>query len=146
MARVAEILGVAHEIGGRLADIPSPSLAPALADIRAQLAGLVFPGFVTALGSDRLPHLLRYLRAIVRRLDKLPTEPARDAERMERSSSCNRRTRSSPPEPATPRPAEVEQVRWMIEELRVSYFAQMLGTPAPISDKRIWKAVDQLES
>ena len=146
VARVAEILGVAHEIGGRLADIPSPSLAPALADIRAQLAGLVFPGFVTALGSDRLPHLLRYLRAIVRRLDKLPTEPARDAERMEKVQLLQQAYAKLAARAGAPRPAEVEQVRWMIEELRVSYFAQMLGTPAPISDKRIWKAVDQLES
>jgi ATP-dependent helicase HrpA len=148
VARVAEILAVAHEIGGRLSDTRSTSVAPAVADIRAQLAGLVFPGFVTAHGTERLPHVLRYLRAIARRLDKLPAEPARDAERMAKvqllQQAYEKLAGRGGPGADGPDAEGVARVRWMIEELRVSYFAQMLGTPAPVSEKRIWKAIDEL--
>ncbi len=144
---VARVLGEAHEVEIRLAGAhPVPVLEPALADMRAQFAGLVYPGFVAATGARRLPDLVRYLRAIVRRLDKLAGEQVRDADRMatvhRAASDYAARLRELPAE-ARSRPA-VQAVRWLIEELRVSLFAQVLGTPVPVSEKRIRAAIAAL--
>ena len=81
---VTQILAEAHEVELRLASAGpgSPALAAALADMRAQFAGLIYPGFIAETGAARLPDLVRYLRAIVRRLDKFGGDQARDAERM----------------------------------------------------------------
>ena len=157
IARVAEVLSAAHEVEVRLRGLSGPTVEPALADVRAQLAGLIFPGFVTSHGSGRLSDLLRYLRGIARRLDRLPSNVQRDHDLMltvQRLQESYREVRDHdtrggqrlPGSAAEPGGAEVEQIRWMIEELRVSYFAQVLGTPTPISDKRIRKALDQLAS
>ena len=77
-----EILRAAHAAQIRLGELRSPVLEPAAADIRDQLAGLVYPGFLAATGTRRLPALARYLRAIQYRLDKLPDNPGRDAQQM----------------------------------------------------------------
>lgn len=143
---VARILAVAHRIDRRLSGSVSPALAAMAADVRDQLSGLVYPGFVTATGYRRLPDLPRYLQAIERRLDKAPENPDRDRDRMQavqHLESSYRRLRDTMPAD-DPAADEVEQIRWMIEELRVSYFAQPLGTAYPISDKRIQKAIDRL--
>jgi ATP-dependent helicase HrpA len=135
------ILAASHEAEARLKSINSPSLAPALADVRAQLSRLIYPGFVTATGARRLPDVLRYLRAIDRRLSRLPEDPHRDRERMQQIQQLEARyvrTRD-----AHPGAVKVREVRWMLEELRVSFFAQQLGTAYPISEKRILKALDQ---
>jgi ATP-dependent helicase HrpA len=144
---VARVLGEAHEAEVRLAtDRVVPVLEPALADMRAQLAALIYPGFIAATGARRLPDLVRYLRAIVRRLDKLAGEQARDAERMATvhrvARAYSERLRDLTPE-ARARP-DVQAVRWLIEELRVSLFAQTLGTPTPVSEKRILAAIAAL--
>jgi ATP-dependent helicase HrpA len=145
----ARVLGQAHEVEVRLAAAhPLPVLEPALADMRAQFTTLVYPGFIAATGARRLPDLIRYLRAVVRRLDKLAGEPVRDAERMAEVHRVGRayqaRLRDLPPE-ARSRP-DVLAVRWLIEELRVSLFAQVLGTPVPVSGKRVLAAVAALPS
>jgi ATP-dependent helicase HrpA len=154
VAKVAEVLAVAHELDGRIRRTSNPAVLPALTDVKAQLAALVFPGFVTATGWARLPDLLRYLRAIERRLDKLASETARDSERMRRLEQVQAAYEQAKEKVARDARAEgslsvaaeegLRQIRWMIEELRVSYFAQVLGTPGPISDKRILKAIEQL--
>ena len=77
-----EILRGAHEARMRLDALRSPALAPAVADIRAQLDGLIAPGFLTAAGTARLPALARYVKAIGRRLDKLADNAGRDAQQM----------------------------------------------------------------
>jgi ATP-dependent helicase HrpA len=145
---VAQILAEAHEVEIRLANAahPVPALAPALADVRTQFAGLIYPRFISAAGARRLPDLVRYLRGIVRRLDKLSGEQAKDAERMEivrRVMADYEETRAELPAGQRTRP-DVVAVRWMIEELRVSLFAQVLGTPGPVSEKRILTALDAL--
>src|SRR5690606_41031656 len=121
-------------------------LAPAVADLRAQLGGLIRPGFITELGWQRLPDLLRWLQAAARRLDKLPSNPDRDARAMavvQRVQQEYERLRAS--RPAThPGAAELDRIRWMIEELRVSLFAQQLGTRYPVSEQRIYRAMDAL--
>ena len=119
---------------------------PAAADLRAQLSGLIYPGFVTATGYRRLPQLTRYLRGIERRLDKLPENPARDAANMavaRRAEQAYRQAVADLP-PARRTDPQVTDVRWMLEELRVSLFAQTLGTLAPVSENRVLAALDRL--
>jgi ATP-dependent helicase HrpA len=77
-----EILRTAHSVEVRLGELRSPALEPAAADIRAQLGGLVYPGFLTAAGAARLSAIARYLRAVERRLDKLADNAGRDAQQM----------------------------------------------------------------
>ncbi|HKS47393.1 MAG TPA: ATP-dependent RNA helicase HrpA [Amycolatopsis sp.] len=142
LSEVENTLRVSNEVEARLADARGP--AESLRDIRSQLNGLIYPGFVTATGFDRLPNLVRYLRAIERRLEKLPTAAARDVELLRDvqwlTEEYQRAVEALPPGIA-PGP-ELVEVRWMIEELRVSYFAQTLGTAYPVSTKRILRALD----
>jgi ATP-dependent helicase HrpA len=114
--------------------------------MRAQLARLIYPGFVTATGHRQLPQLTRYLRGIDRRLDKLPENPARDAANMavaQRVEQAYRQAVADLP-PARRNDPDVTEVRWMLEELRVSLFAQTLGTLAPVSETRILAALSRL--
>ena len=144
---VARVLIEAHEVQVRLSGAnPVPALQPALADIRAQFAGLIYAGFIAATGARRLPDLVRYLRAILRRLDKLAGEQVRDADRMavaRRLADAYETRLRDLSATARSRP-DVEAVRWLIEELRVSLFAQVLGTPVPVSEKRVLAAIDAL--
>jgi ATP-dependent helicase HrpA len=142
LSEVEQILRAANDVETRLADARGP--AESLADIRSQLDGLVFPGFVTATGFDRLPNLIRYLRAIERRLDKLPTGATRDVELLRDVQWVREEYQHAVdalPPGVEPGPALVD-VRWMLEELRVSYFAQTLGTAHPVSPKRILRTLD----
>ena len=143
---VARALAAAHEAEVALGRAASPALAPALADVRAQLDALIYPGFVGPTGARRLPDLARYLRAITQRLDKMPAAPGRDADRMAIVHRVTDAYRQAMAELAASgrRGAEARDVRWMIEELRVSLFAQTLGTPAPVSEQRIRSALDRL--
>jgi ATP-dependent RNA helicase HrpA len=142
VSRVERVLAVAGEVEGRLAGLTNPAFGPAVADVRAQLDGLVYPGWVTASGRRRLPDLLRYLRAMAQRLDRLPGDLAGDAERMDSLAAVTdawRQARARRPDDAA-----LAELRWMLEELRVSYFAQSLGTPYPVSEKRVLRAIDRL--
>ena len=137
---VQRVLAAAHPVEARLA---GPASSEALTDMRTQFGELVYPGFVTATGRERLPDLVRYLASIERRLDKLPENPRRDAELTARVAAVRQEY-----EDASKRRGgdadELRRIRWMIEELRVSYFAQLLGTPYPVSDTRIYRALDSL--
>jgi ATP-dependent helicase HrpA len=143
--RVEPILAADHDLEQRLKGSASRAPQPALADLRAQLDGLVYQGFVSATGWRRLPDVLRYLRAMRQRLDKLPQQPHRDRELMDgieqlRASYQQLLDRLPPGRPPT---GALREIRWMLEELRVSYFAQALGTPYPVSDKRVRRALEQ---
>jgi len=143
---VGEVMVAAHEAESAMRRATSPVLAPALADAAAQFAALVYPGFVSATGLARLPDLVRYLRAIGRRLEVAAGDPRRDAERMaavHRAAGAYRHVVEQLP-PARRADSDVQAVRWMIEELRVSLFAQMLGTSGPVSEKRIQAALARL--
>ena len=143
---VERVLAVAGEVEGRLAELANPVFAPAAADVRAQLDDLIYPGWVTATGRRRLPDVLRYVRAMQLRLDRLPGDLAADADRMEsvaRVTDAWRRAAGRPPA-TRPDPAALAEIRWMLEELRVSYFAQSLGTAHPVSEKRVLRAIDRL--
>lgn len=136
---VEPVLATSHQIDSRLA---GASRGTAVDDIEAQLGTLIRPGFVAATGLRRLRDLLRYLRAVQYRLDKLPGNQARDAERTAtvRALITDHRALAGD----GPLDEETEAIAWMIEELRVSLFAQPLGTAYPISETRVRKAMAKL--
>ena len=115
---------------------------PAMTDLRAQLAGLVHPGFVAAAGPTALRDYPRYLRAMQERIDRLG-DLGRDRELMARveplQQAWQHRVDALPE--GRPLPADLRRVRWMLEEYRVSLWAQQLGTDGPVSDARIRKAL-----
>jgi len=142
---VARVLGVAQAVEVRVRGTSSLTLLPALTDIRGQLDGLVYRGFVAATGRRRLPDLVRYLRGVERRLEKLPENPGRDRALMSRVEQVQEwyddaLARLAPGEAPS---ADLAAVRWMIEELRVSLFAQGLRTAYPVSEQRIRTALDR---
>jgi ATP-dependent helicase HrpA len=143
---VEQVLTAAHAVEARYAEAArgaaAAGLEPSLADIRAQLDGLVYRGFVSGTGRRRLPDLVRYLRGIERRLEKLPYDPARDrlwTRQIQEVHAAYEEARAE-----LPPSAALDDVRWMIEELRISYFAQTLKTAHPVSDKRVYRALDDL--
>jgi ATP-dependent helicase HrpA len=139
VAQVARILALAQQAERQVAGIRALPLLPALADIKEQLSALIVPGFVTEAGWDRLPHLARYHHGVLHRLERLPGDPVRDGERMRRVREVQeayQRTLDAV-RPGRPVPDELTDVRWLIEEFRVSLFAQQLGTASPVSEKRI---------
>ncbi|SDC97896.1 ATP-dependent RNA helicase HrpA [Rhodococcus tukisamuensis] len=112
-------------------------------DVREQLESLVYPGFVADTGAVRLRDLPRYLDGAIKRLEALPGSATRDRQALAVLDAvyddyARMLTRLDPRRQFDP---DVEAVRWMIEELRVSLFAQSLGTPQPVSDKRIRKTI-----
>jgi ATP-dependent helicase HrpA len=146
VTQVESALRLAHAVGARLDETHAGPVQPAVTDMRAQLSGLIGPGFVTTTGYRRLPQLARYLRGIERRLDKLPESPSRDAASMaiaQRAEQAYRQTVADLP-PARRGDPDVAEVRWMLEELRVSLFAQALGTRVPVSENRILTALSRL--
>jgi ATP-dependent helicase HrpA len=144
VGQVQQVLAAWQSCERRLKAVRSPALLANLADVRAQLDALVKPGFVTWAGVRRLPDLLRYLVAADRRLQQMATGVQRDTTRMEKVREMQDEYAwllEQLPQ-GRPVPAAVLDIRWMIEELRVSYFAHALGTAYPVSDKRIVKAID----
>jgi len=143
---VVGVLAAATEVESRLADVRAPGVEPSLADVRGQLRSLVYPGFVAATGAGRLADVTRYLRAMSRRLETLAREPGRDRDWMARvhevQVAYDELLAAQPP--GRPVPAPVTEIRWTIEELRVSFFAQTLGTRYPVSEKRIYRTIDDL--
>lgn len=147
MNRVRQVLAAAHAVEQRLGATRNLAVVAALADIRNQLGGLVHAGFVTEAGYARLPDLLRYLTAIERRLDRLPGNPQRDKSQQDRIAVVQKEYQDllAALPPAKRQSAAARQIRWMIEELRVNVFAQALGTPYPVSEQRIYRAMDDAE-
>ncbi|HEY3004896.1 MAG TPA: ATP-dependent RNA helicase HrpA [Kribbellaceae bacterium] len=143
LGQVERILAVARAVDRQISRASSPALLPVLTDVRGQLEGLVHRGFVTETGAARLPDVVRYLKGIEQRLDKVGGNVARDRQAtytvQTLTEEYERRLAAVPPG-KHPSPA-LREVRWMLEELRVSLFAQTLGTAYPVSDKRIRKAL-----
>jgi ATP-dependent helicase HrpA len=100
---------------------------------------------VTATGLNRLPDLVRYLRGLDRRLDKLPADPVRDRARAVALRGLEGRyVRLLELLGDDPVPEEVIELGWLLEELRVSAFAQNLGTSRPVSEARLARELDRL--
>ena len=144
---VRAILGQWRAIRAALAELDADVFAPAVADARAQLAVLLPPDFIRATGEPWLGQLPRYLRALARRLTRLKGNVDRDAELQRRVRpfvhACA--ALSSAPLPAAAA-AELEQLRWMIEELRVSLYAQDLKTLQPVSEKRLNEQLQRVQA
>ncbi|MER6223750.1 ATP-dependent RNA helicase HrpA [Streptomyces sp. 900105755] len=144
VGQVQQVLAAWQACERRLKGVRSPALLANLTDVRKQLDALVKPGFVTWAGIRRLPDLMRYLVAADRRLQQMPTNVQRDTTRMEKVHEMQDEYAwllEQLPK-GRPVPQQVLDIRWMLEELRVSYFAHALGTAYPVSDKRIVKAID----
>ncbi|HET6968231.1 MAG TPA: DUF3418 domain-containing protein, partial [Ornithinibacter sp.] len=112
------------------------------ADVRAQLDSLVRPGFVAATGVTRLRDVQRYLRAMQHRLERAATNPREGLLQQQVDAVETAYADLLESLPATRRGATaVTDIGWMVEELRVSLFAQSLGTAGPVSEKRVRKAI-----
>ncbi|MFG2006072.1 ATP-dependent RNA helicase HrpA [Spirillospora sp. NPDC048911] len=146
VAQVERVLAESHEIDRRLRGTTSLTLVPSLTDIRDRLGKLIHPGFVTETGWHRLADVPRYLRALQIRLDKLPENPNRDRQLSHQVAVLEQEYEQTLQRlhPARRDDEAARQIRWMLEELRVSLFAVQLGTRYPVSEKRIRKAMAQL--
>lgn len=136
---VEEILTLAHAINKALKGKVDLSQLVAQGDIKSQLQRLIFPGFVCQFGEQKLLDIKRYLMALQKRLEKLPLNPNQDRlhtlalQDLEvRYGALCKTLMSNEKENAL-----LAEIYWMLEELRVSLFAQQFGTPYPISEKRI---------
>jgi ATP-dependent helicase HrpA len=145
---VERILAAAHEVRLALPADPPHAQAEAVEDIRAQFRRLLPPGFVTATGRDHLGDLARYLTAISRRLERLPRDVDIDRARMQRvhvvQQAYEELVRALPSGRAAA--ADVRDIGWAIEEFRVSLWAQQLGTKRPVSEQRIFRAIDAIQA
>ncbi|MGW0634024.1 ATP-dependent RNA helicase HrpA [Nocardia salmonicida] len=140
---VVPVLAAAQQARAALADTLETDIAD---DVRQQLDDLLFPGFVAEWGRVRLRELPRYLLAAAQRLESLPGSAVRDRQGMvevDRMLVAYDKLVSALA-PARKNAREVTEIWWMIEELRVSLFAQKLGTPYPVSAKRIEKAISTI--
>jgi ATP-dependent RNA helicase HrpA len=146
VSAVARVLAQAHVVESALDRARSPVFAPAAEDMRAQLAGLIYPGFIGDAGSRRLADIERYLRAMAHRLDKAPADMRRDAGRMDVVHAVTREYEQARSRlgPAVAWREDLAAIRWMIEELRVSLFAQPVGAAIPVSEQRVLAAIDRL--
>ncbi len=143
IARAAAQVLAEHAVAVRkLKDARPPK--EVVEDVQAQLARLCPKRFVAATPWALLAHLPRYLRAIALRLDKLRTDPARDAQRLAELRPLEQRYLRLLAERKGALDPRLEEFRWLIEELRVSLFAQELRTPQPVSVKRLEKVWQQL--
>lgn len=145
--QVEKSLTLAFELNKRMKGKMDFTMAFAFSDIKTQLAGLIYPNFVTQTGFERLADLYRYLTAIGKRLDKLVTDTNTDRAKMlrvEQVQEAYKQLLAKLPK-SKAIPAEVLEIRYMIEELRVSLFAQQLGTKYPISDKRILNTIADIK-
>lgn len=144
--QVLAILKQWHDLQKRLKGRIDLALAFALTDIKAQLGALVFAGFVREVPAQWLAEYPRYLKALAQRLDNLPRQVQKDKvwtlelqvlqEKYQARLSKHQNEGKHDP--------ELMQYRWMLEEYRVSLFAQQLGTKLPVSDKRLAKQWQQV--
>jgi ATP-dependent helicase HrpA len=125
---------------GRIQAALPKAAAPTAADIRAQMAWLVPAGFLLTTPWERLKEFPRYLQAIEQRLEKLPLNPRRDAQLAAEIAPLETRYRERVRTERGLRPPGEDEFRWLLEELRVSLFAQQLKTRVPVSARRLEEA------
>jgi len=141
---ITAILEVLDDIHTKVDRLNTAQFAVSVDDIRAHLGRLAYPGMLAGVGLHRVDDVVRYLTAISRRLDALVKSPQRDLDAL---ATCRRLdnevaalARSKGPS------AELEEVVWLLEELRVSLFAQGLGTTTRVSEKRIRRAINAIKA
>jgi ATP-dependent helicase HrpA len=137
-----------QEVNSRLLGVASLRGGDSIADLRSQLQGLLYRGFIEDVAVERLRHYPRYLRGILRRLDRLRADPATDTSKLHQvedlwaqclQAICSARKTGDVPE-------DLEAFRWIVEEFRISLFAQELRAAMPVSRKRLqeqWKRVKE---
>jgi len=149
-ARVVQVVGLVEPVlakhlraVNRLDAMTSSAMRDLVPDVRSQLAELVRTGFVAETGFARLRDLDRYLEGVLVRLERAPADPARDGTSLDEVLSAERAYAAllEGLRPAQRASEPVVAIGWMIEELRVSLFAQRLGTAHPVSVKRILRAI-----
>jgi ATP-dependent helicase HrpA len=143
---VARLAGsILLEFGAATRKIKDTKNAPdATADCAQQLQRLMPKNFMAATPWPQLQHCARYLKAVTLRLDKYRADPARDAQRLTDLKPQEQRYWRLVAERKGAQDARMLEFRWLLEELRVSFFAQELRTPQPVSIKRLEKAWGQL--
>jgi ATP-dependent helicase HrpA len=140
-----ELDGIFSGAGGvrrALDELTGPALAKTATDVRSQLDRLVYPGFVTATGTERLVDLPRYLDAMVVRLERARADVGRDLRLLEPVAALEAEFRElAESREGRVAAAEMQRLRWDLEELRVSVFAQTIGTRGTVSEPRIRSAM-----
>ncbi|MDP3126383.1 MAG: DUF3418 domain-containing protein, partial [Thiobacillus sp.] len=121
-----------------------PQFTAAMRDETSHLAALVPPDFITATAWAHLRDLPRYLRGILKRLEKLPASEVRDSRGMASVLTLQNKYLARRTQVRGELPAALDDFRWQLEELRISLFAQELKTPYPVSAKRLDKLWDEL--
>ncbi|WP_116244249.1 ATP-dependent RNA helicase HrpA [Nocardiopsis sp. FIRDI 009] len=148
LGRVARVLVLWRKVSKKVKGTTSLAVLPSLNDVQGQVGDLVCEGFVTRTGLSRMDDLHRYLRGVEYRLNKLPENPRRDQVNMAKveqmRQAVHRAVGTLPAGRAAD--ADVVELRWMLEEYRISLFAQELRTAYPVSDKRIMKALEAVKT
>ena len=144
--KVEQILTLCHDIQKRLKGKVDLAHVQSQSDIKQQLNELIFKGFVSKYGAGRLDDILRYLQAMQKRLEKLPVDPQRDRLLMLEYQKAFDAYHNLLGKFAGSKvlPQQVDAIYWMLQELKVSLHAQQLGTPYPVSVKRILHAVNDI--
>jgi ATP-dependent helicase HrpA len=136
------LLDTVRRIEIAVARLGDPRYSGAVDDVFDQVGQLVYPGFLAGVGADRVPDVHRYLRAVERRLDRLPASP--EADRIAMVKAQELEGEYDRLVEMLPRSPELLDVAWMLQEYRVSLFAQSLGTRGKVSEKRIAQALGDL--
>jgi len=136
---IGDILASYQSLRKRLATITQVNWMPSVMDMRDQLDALVFRGFTQRVPYRRLKEYPRYLKAIEQRIERLGHAPGRDRQWMAEMAEVHTRwrERDKAAQAAGRQDPRLDEIRWLLEELRVSLFAQQLGTPVPVSIKRL---------
>ncbi len=148
VARVVDLLELRAQIITGIAPLIAAEQAPVRADLQAHLARLVHRGFVTNAGADRLSDIKRYLTGILRRLERLSSAaPGPDAQSMAVALEVEAEARALRDAWPAGRqlPEALQEVPWLLEELRVSLFAQGLGTKVSVSPKKLRRVLSGLQ-
>jgi ATP-dependent helicase HrpA len=144
VGQVTQILETAHDVRIRLDTVTAPGLAAVRDDVEVQLDELVPIGFVSRTGWTRLPDVLRYLGGVRQRLDRLADDPRRDLARLDEILAVvteYERARDAVPAD-TPTPPELDEARWLLEELRLGLFAPSVRASRPASVKRVRRVLE----
>jgi ATP-dependent helicase HrpA len=146
--KVEKILFVGHKIAKQLKGKVTFDMIQAHAHIKAHLESLVYKGFISECGIDKLDDIYRYVQGLEKRMEKLKVDANKDrTNQIELDKVYDLFDQQMDKLPKGVRtPKELQDIYWMLEELRVSMFAQTLGTKYPISIKRIKQAINDYKS
>lgn len=145
--QVEKCLILSHEIQKKLKGKMPLDQVQSYADIKAQLNNLIFKGFVSQFGEKKLADVERYLKALLYRQEKLAVDSNRDRLRMLTMQQLETKWQGKLKQlqKGAAIPQALSDFRWMLEELRVSLFAQQIGTAYPVSEQRLKQALESIE-